>query len=292
MKHAYLVIAHNQFELLKELVLLLESQSDNDFYIHIDKKANVEDFTKLLDLEKYTNIHIIQKHSVTWGGHSQIECELTLLEAALSSDTEYDYLHIISGVDLPVKSMEYVNDFFEKNKGKEFLYFDVYQDRKNIFSRCKEYHLFQEKLGRKEEGLLYNIERYFIHLQKKLHVNRVKNIEQYLGKGANWVTITSGFAEYVVRNKKIIKKYFWHTRCADEVFMHTLFNMSPYKENLYIPGEDEGIKYTNMVYTDWERGNPYILQDEDIDSLIKSPYLFARKFDNNISIERLKEKIL
>lgn len=292
MKHAYLVIAHNQFELLKELVILLADCPNNDVYIHIDKKADKEAFLGLIDFNKFPNIYVIQKHSVTWGGHSQIECELTLLEEALSADTEYDYLHIISGVDLPVKSMESINDFFEKNKGKEFLYFDVYQDRKNILSRCKEYHLFQEKLGRKEEGILFNLERYFIHFQKKIHVNRVKNIEQHLGKGANWVTITSGFAEYVVRNKKTIKKYFWHTRCADEVFMHTLFNMSPYKDNLYIPKENEEIKYTNMVYTDWERGNPYILQDEDIESLIKSPYLFARKFDNNISIERLKENIL
>ena len=292
MKHAYLVIAHNQFALLKELVILLADWPDNDVFIHIDKKASKEVFINLIDLYKFHNIYVIQKHSVTWGGHSQIECELTLLETALSSNTEYDYLHIISGVDLPVKSMELINDFFEHNKGKEFLYFDVIQDKKNILSRCKEYHFFQEKLGRKNEGFLYNLERYFIHLQKKLHVNRVRNIEQYLGKGANWVTITSEFAKYVLRNKKLIKKYFWHTRCADEVFMHTLFNMSPYKNNLYIPQENEEVKYTNMVYTDWKRGNPYILQDEDIDELIQSPYLFARKFDNNISIERLKEKIL
>lgn len=39
-KHAYLVMAHNQPELLNMLLKLLDSPW-NDFYIHIDKNAKV-----------------------------------------------------------------------------------------------------------------------------------------------------------------------------------------------------------------------------------------------------------
>lgn len=37
-KHAYLIIAHNQYEMLNKLVLALDHRL-NDFYIHIDKKT-------------------------------------------------------------------------------------------------------------------------------------------------------------------------------------------------------------------------------------------------------------
>ena len=38
MKHAYLIIAHQNWEQLKTLIGMLD-YIDNDIYIHIDKKA-------------------------------------------------------------------------------------------------------------------------------------------------------------------------------------------------------------------------------------------------------------
>ena len=38
MKHAYLIIAHNDFEILKKLVSLLDNEH-NDIYIHFDAKV-------------------------------------------------------------------------------------------------------------------------------------------------------------------------------------------------------------------------------------------------------------
>ncbi|WP_034451983.1 beta-1,6-N-acetylglucosaminyltransferase [Butyrivibrio sp. AE2032] len=291
MRHAYLIIAHNQFHLLKELLVLLENE-DNDIFIHLDRKVKRAEFANVIDLNEFSNVNLIQKHSVTWGGHSQIKCELSLIKAALANDNKYGYLHIISGVDLPVKSMFYINEFFERNKGKEFLDFDDVQDLKRINNRCGEYHFFQDIIGRKEIGFLCKIESALIHIQKKLNINRTKKIEHYLGKGPNWVSITSDFAEYIVKNERIIKKYFWFTRCADEVFMHTLFNMSPFKNNLYVPNPSDNVDYSNMVYTDWDRGKPYTFSDEDLPELVESSYLFARKFDEAITIEKLKELIL
>ena len=39
-KHAYLIIAHNNFEQLKNLIHALDD-TRNDIYVHIDKKASV-----------------------------------------------------------------------------------------------------------------------------------------------------------------------------------------------------------------------------------------------------------
>ena len=37
-KHAYLIIAHNNFYILKKLIALIDDER-NDIYIHIDKKT-------------------------------------------------------------------------------------------------------------------------------------------------------------------------------------------------------------------------------------------------------------
>ena len=41
-RHAYLIIAHNKFNQLRELLSLIDDYR-NDIYVHIDKRAN--DFT-------------------------------------------------------------------------------------------------------------------------------------------------------------------------------------------------------------------------------------------------------
>lgn len=41
MKHAYLIIAHNEPEVLRRLVKSVDDKR-NDIYIHIDKKANFD----------------------------------------------------------------------------------------------------------------------------------------------------------------------------------------------------------------------------------------------------------
>ena len=38
MKHAYLIIAHNEFEVLKRLISALDHEA-NDIYVHIDAKV-------------------------------------------------------------------------------------------------------------------------------------------------------------------------------------------------------------------------------------------------------------
>lgn len=47
----------------------------------------------------------------------------------------------------------------------------------------------------------------------------------------------------------------------------------------------------SMRYIDWKRGTPYTWgQDEkDYELLINSPYLFARKFDENVNFEIVKK---
>lgn len=68
MKHAYLILAHNEPRILDLLLRLLENVH-NDIYVHIDRKAN-----DLFDyaVHKYKNRSDVrfvgERFNVNWGG--------------------------------------------------------------------------------------------------------------------------------------------------------------------------------------------------------------------------------
>ena len=55
MKHAYLIIAHNEFNILEKTIELLDDER-NDIYLHIDKKVKNFDFDKFKNIAKKSNI--------------------------------------------------------------------------------------------------------------------------------------------------------------------------------------------------------------------------------------------
>lgn len=282
-KHAYLVIAHHQFDLLKRILKLLD-HPNHDFYIHIDVKATDFSADEFLGITRFGNIHFVERKNVVWGGYSQIDCELHLLNAAVSK-TCYSYYHLISGVDMPLKTADEIYNFFEDCGNKEFIHYssDDYCSCENVYKRVAYHHVLQESVGR-TTGALSKVEKACLAIQKRLGVNRWKHMDKPLGCGANWFSITHDLARYVVEHKEWIYKHFKNSFCADEVFLQTLIQNTPFYDNLYKKVSD-GDYHTCMRYVDWNRGNPYTFRTEDYEDLISSDYIFARKFDLNVDSE-------
>ena len=278
-RHAYLIMAHHQFDFLRELLLELDD-ARNDIYLHIDKKVSdfpFEDFSRLL---KHAALHYTDRVDVHWGGYSQIACELTLLKAA--APNHYAYYHLLSGADFPLKSQDEIHAFFDAHAGTEFLHSDVDADflPQNVRERISLYHFFRESshpLAEPADALLTKI-------QRLLHVDRLKGTGIRPQKGANWFSITDAFAQYTLQKEDWIKEHFQHSVCADELFLQTLAINSEFGDRLYDPyGDDNSLG--NLRYVDWERGNgnsPYTFREEDREFLLSLPHLFARKFDHNI----------
>lgn len=95
-KHAMLIMAHTQFDILEKLMQQLEHER-NDLYIHIDRKSRGVDPEHFSHICKKSKVVFIPRMSVHWGDSSQVECELRLLEATLSSGEEYLYVHLLQG---------------------------------------------------------------------------------------------------------------------------------------------------------------------------------------------------
>lgn len=266
-----LIIAHNNFEMLKLLISKLDYR-DNDIYVHIDKKCGDLDFSKFEGITKYSKTICLRKRiSVKWGGYSQIEAEMRLFDAAFNNKNgrKYDYFHLLSGVDFPLKSNEYITQFLEKNKGKEFIGF-AKKSCPNIFKyRLGVYHFMS---GRKWRHL----DKYILTpIQRMLGISRHRDYSSFK-YGANWVSITYALVDALLKDKESIKNMYRFTICCDEVFVQTyVYNHKEFLKNVYC-FDDEFKSCMRLI--DWTRGNPYTFQPIDIEKLQSSEALFARKF--------------
>lgn len=94
-KHAFLVMAHKDDEVLRALMRILDDER-NDIFIHMDAKKGGWEENHLLASVSKAGIFLIPRIRVTWGGYSQIACELSLLNSAVANG-HYSYYHLLSG---------------------------------------------------------------------------------------------------------------------------------------------------------------------------------------------------
>lgn len=271
--NAYMIIAHNEPEILQKLVALLDN-AESDIYIHWDKGSGYIDRDSLKKCVKYSNLYFVKPIRITWGGYKLVRCELLLLSEAVKG--HYCYYHLLSGIDLPLKTPAQINAFFRENMGKQFIVScRTAIEWRDALCRVEYYYFFQDVIGR-DSNMICNILRkmqdVLLSVQKRLQVNRIKNIDFELRAGSQWFSITHNMAEYVLSQKNCIKKFFKYSFVPDESFLHTLAYMSPYKND---------IVNNNLRCIDWERGKPYVYTAEDYEMLISSDALFARKFSLN-----------
>lgn len=283
-KHAYLIMAHNKFDMLCHLLKLLDDER-NDIYLHIDLKAKDVPYEEIKKSVNSSKLIIVKRIDVIWGSFTQIECEMELIRSA-TNNGEYQYLHLLSGLDLPIKSQDEIHNFFDEYNGKEFLDIETEENDRYTRSRCRYYWFFQKYNARHSKKTVFNLlEGISVRIQRTLKLNRIPN-EIEIKKGANWFSITGAFAKYIVSLDEKIKKHFKYTFCADEVFMQTILYNSDFRKNLFISTDGDPV---NRRLIDWKRGNPYVFRKEDIDMIESSHCLFARKFDNEIDSEIISE---
>ncbi len=276
-KHAYLIMAHTQPELLKVLLQMLDDER-NDIYLHIDSKAKDYPLDEVAAVLQKSNCVFTERTDVKWGSYSQIHCEMVLLKEA--TKVEHAYYHLLSGMDLPIKSQDKIHSFFEKYEGLEFVDEDLPEISEAAISRVKYAHKFYGKAGSAKDilGALS------AKGQKLLGVDRTKKYGNIIfQKGRNWFSITHGLARLVVEKESWIREVFGQSVCGDELFLQTVARNSEFAEKICNPNTMPDVPDTR--YIDWERGsnnNPYIFRASDYEKLMASCALFARKFDLNV----------
>jgi len=282
-RHAYLIIAHHHFDMLERLIGVLDSEHA-DFYIHINRRANDFDEARILGAMKKSKGKIFRKYKITWGADTQIKCELFLMEQAIKEN--YDYYHLLSGVDIPLKTAKEIEAYFE-TQTKSFLEIKQEKDISATLERVRYYYPLQALIGRQKAGrgwfyaLLDQLSYECVKIQKLLHIDRTRNAPFTYCRGGNWFSITHELTVHAVGCRALIRKYFYHSITADEMFLQCVACTSPYREEII---------RENLRLVDWQRTehggcSPHTFTIEDYEMLTSSDRLFARKFDPDIDRE-------
>lgn len=278
MKHAYLIIAHNEYPVLRALLSMLDDER-NDIFLHIDHRS-MELYEKIHSVQmQRANLHILStRNKVYWGDLSQVETEYLLLETA-SAKEAYSYYHLLSGTDLPIQTQDYIHSFFQINAGKEFVeYWSGNRHQKDLKRKISRYYFFTKHLKRnnsKWHVITAPCHNLALIVQKMVHFNRKQEVE--FRKGSQWFSITHNFCLYLLEKKPFVLRRFRYTLCPDEIFVQTLLWNSSFKKNIYNI-EDSNIGSMRLI--DWNRGDPYTWKIQDYTELVNSDKLFARKFSS------------
>lgn len=287
-KHAYLIIAHNEPYILDTLVQMIDD-CRNDIFIMIDLKSDIKQFDGIRT--KKSRLTFLQNRvNIQWAEDSQMRAELRLFEAA-RKDMHYSYYHLLSGVDLPLKSQDEIHRFFKRHDGTEFIEIGIDDDELEHKTR---YFTLNYRLmcrGPKAWRSFWRIMNSGIkYIQKICRIQR-----QYDGlelkKGANWVSITDDFVTYLLNRKDYILKLFKGIPCVDELYKQTILWNSHFRKNIYHTNDDTA----SLRELDWSRGKPYTWRMEDYDHLTTCHKMFARKFSTSVDqniIDALKHTII
>lgn len=265
-KHAFLIIAHNEFDVLQRLIDALDDVRV-DFYVHIDEK--VRDLPKLSSHDSKI-FFTKQRVDTRWGDYSQIETELALFSEAVK-EAEYSFYHLISGVHYPLMTVDSILGYYAQYEGKNVMNGLCQSTLRQETLKLRHYNFFTRHFSygsRFSRKVYQRLWRLSDAIQGTLGVRRNPGVSFY--KAANWVTMSTEGIHYIVEHAETIKSLFHNTFCGDEYFVPTMLLASPLKDSVV---NDEGILMQVMGDS-----SPKVLTFDDIDAIMSSGCVFARKF--------------
>ena len=278
MKHAVLITAFNNFTNLNRLIKLL----DDDrmvIFLHVDAQVSIPDN---LYSPKHASLYLLPQHYMYWASVHTIEVTLHLLSTAINYD--WEYCHYITENDLPLKSVSQIDKIFNQHQGLEFVDFSP-ENYEFAKYKCEVFHLFTQFRRYRTSKFLKYLNHSFARLQWIVGIRRFKKNYKH---GSMYFSISREFASYLVAQKDVVLNEYTHTLAADEVWLQTVCETSPFKQRV---ANYEQQYAGNLRFIDWTRRNsssPHTFQSDDYTQLIhlieKTDLCFARKFDNRSDI--------
>ncbi len=280
-RHAYLIVAHGQFRLLRCLLSLLDDPR-NDIYIHLDAKVKEPPCAELKEAVTHSRlIFSPRRYDVGWGAPSQSLAEMALYELAGHAPQHYAYYHLLSGACLPIKSQDEIHRFFSApgNEGKNFLT-ALPHCRKEDYERFSLYHFSCLRRGILPKLFgAWRLFRHYSQWQKKFGIDRIKGRFPLFCRGQNWCSLTAEAVDHLLLHADDIRTLIRHTAHPDEGYKQ-LFIYNDARLAPSIAREDGSNRPLSLVRTDWPPGalHPRTFTLADYEALTSTPHLFARKF--------------
>ena len=265
MKQAWLIIAHNEFDILQRLVSMLDNER-SDFFIHFDKK--VKDLP-VITVEKGRIFILENRVDVRWGSVSQIETELVLMEAALLHGP-YGHYHILSGTHLPLKPVEELLAFYDSHEGEEIIR-RWPDDPGDADFKLRRYHFPLRDYKSPDANRRRLCQMTWQVVIKSQKILGVRHLEEYtFCKTDNWISLSESGCRFLVKRKdRILQKYRW-SFCGDEYFATSELLASPTAFKIF--------DCQKLLYVEFQKDTPKTFTLAEYPRLQETGYWWARKF--------------
>ena len=268
---ALIITAYKNKELLEKNIRLFSSHFK--CFVHIDKKSELNDFEYIQRLNSIENTVVISKYKINWGSYLHMMAILDLLKLA-ACDEEISRVHIISGEDFPLKTVDEFDEFFERdNRYRNFINIVDIRDDVKMKRRYEKFH-FCHILNRKSNNILIKFLDKGIR-QFQYHIPLKRNVKfDYMGLVWSSLSIEGVRAviEYMTPLRIKILKY---CAIAEEFMIQNALMDSDLKDTV-VPD--------SKSYNVWERqdsSGPRVLTIDDYENMIKSNCFFARKIQDS-----------
>ena len=273
-KMAFLISAYTEPNSLHALVRKLDEMLSADFYIHIDKKVQIEPFQN--GLKDMPNVFFVKKRvRVYWGGYSQVEMQMNMIEEMLSKNEHYIRVINLTGMDYPIAKKDVLLERLSNLQIEYICGFDV----------KKEIDPGKRKMSLKYSCFyLMDTFRILRGVMIRLRIPRLlyHRFDRPLYFGSEyWALtydcITELYREYL--KDELLQKLLWFSFVPSEAWVHTMFYNSSWRNRtVYEPKvKYEGLISLSPVTFFKYNDSIKVLNEEDYEDVVNSGRLFARK---------------
>lgn len=278
LRHAYLVLAHNNPTQLARLLSRLNSPQCW-FFVHIDKKAPLEQFRPVFENPLYKIIPV-ERERTNWGGPGIVLATLNGLRQICSDPGKFDFVHLVSGSDYPIASNQEIDAFFSRHQNKSFIdYFPLPTKfwQNGGMPRLEWYHFIRIQH--------YSRWKWYALMAVNKCISAVpifrRKLPTYVAPfgGSQWWSISSAAAAYILRfvdEHRDYVHYHRHTLAPDECFFQTIL------ANAHDKIIRDNLVNDNLRFIVWHKLGvkkfPLVLGLEELDAMKASGKLWARKF--------------
>lgn len=300
----FVVMAHHQPEVFARLIRRLCSP-DTDVVVHIDERADIGQFSTV----DRPNLYFIpERRKVHWTGWTQTQTILALLEYGLKVSYA-DYFIFLAGTDFPIKPLDRLLEFFDKNRPDNFINWYPLVPGAWGYPLIKRYYLHSVMAPLIEnknapDALTATAER----ISEPTVLKASEELNARLGpRDTTWMRFYHGSSRWCLNRDSVqylvnyynspesqpLRDYLILSTNSDEIFIQTALLNSPHRNECRgfderaaaeifagtrAPMPDEMRVY--LLYVDWnpEREDPAIMVEADFDTLMNSDKFFACKF--------------
>jgi hypothetical protein len=265
---AYVVSAYKLPHQLERMLRRLDGPGVT-FTVHVDRKTKRRVYEEMVARTRDLDVQFLARHTCHWGGWGHVRATLKGIDRLVADDVRFDYLALLTGQDYPLRSPVAIAAVLGAVDTRSFMsWWPLPRSQwgpRGGRERYEDWHV-----------ITYNRAHLALPLRRSLPLGLIPyGGSPYWCLSRELVHYVQGF---VLENPAFVR-FFEHVFVPDELFFQTIVINSPFANS---------VENDNLRYLDWSRAPaPAVLTSGDLDAIVGSAALFARKFDESVDAQIL-----